>query len=58
MSEKTLQIAKHRQEGVNGWVVTDFTMEQVEGRLEYLENRVKELEQDVKELSEIANIRE
>jgi len=37
-------IAKYRKEGYPGeWFLTDFTMEQVEGRVVYLERMVSEL---------------
>ena len=43
-------IAKYRQQGVEGWVLTNFTMEQVEGRIKNLENKLAakeaELEQE------------
>jgi len=42
-----MEIAKYRKEGYSGeWYLTDFTMEQVEKRLEYLEmyHRKKSLE--------------
>ena len=41
-------IAKYRKEGCLGeWFLTDFTMEQVEGRIENLEEEVKRLRKEL-----------
>ena len=42
-----MSIAKYRKEGHEGWWLTDFTMEQVEGRLNDLENRCMQLQAEV-----------
>jgi hypothetical protein len=44
------RIAKYRDDRVPGyWLLTDFTMGQVEKALAYYENRIKELHKELQE---------